>query len=143
MLQEFKKFAMKGSVLDMALGIIIGGAFTPIVKSLVDDILMPPIGLLLGDVDFSNRFMLLKEGAEQAGPYASLDAAREAGAVAIAYGNFVNQIITFLLVAFAVFMMVKTINRWKDDEEKEEAKPAEPSKEIVLLEEIRDALRSR
>ncbi len=142
MLQEFKKFAMKGSVLDMAIGIIIGGAFTPIIKSLVDDILMPPVGLLLGDVDFSSRFLVLKEGAEQAGPYSTLDLAREAGAVTMNYGVFTNQIITFLIVAFAVFMMVKTINRWKDEGEKEEAKPTEPPREVVLLEEIRDALRS-
>ncbi len=124
MLKEFKEFAMKGSVLDMAIGIVIGGAFSPIVKSLVDDVLMPPIGLLLGGVDFSNMFTVLKAGAEIAGPYDSLAAAREAGAVTVNYGVFVNTIITFLIVAFAIFMMVKNINRWKQEEE---APPAEPT----------------
>ncbi len=124
MLKEFKEFAMKGSVLDMAIGIIIGGAFSPIVKSLVDDVLMPPIGMLLGGVDFSNQFMLLKQGAEAAGPYASLAAAQEAGAVTVNYGVFLNTIVTFLIVAFAIFMMVKSINRWKQEEE---APPAEPT----------------
>ncbi len=123
MLKEFKEFAMKGSVLDMAIGIIIGGAFTPIVKSLVNDVLMPPIGLLMGNVDFSNLFAVLKEGTE-AGPYASLAAAQEAGAVTINYGVFFNNVISFVIVAFAVFMMVKAINRWRREEE---APPAEPT----------------
>ena len=124
MLKEFKEFAMKGSVLDMAIGIVIGGAFSPIVKSLVDDILMPPIGMLLGGVDFSNMFLTLREGAEAAGPYETVAAAQEAGAVTVNYGVFVNTVITFLIVAFAIFMMVKTINRWKREEE---APPAEPT----------------
>lgn len=124
MLKEFKEFAMKGSVLDMAIGIVIGGAFSPIVKSLVDDVLMPPIGMLLGGVDFSNMFSVLKEGAAAAGPYESLAAAQEAGAVTVNYGIFVNTIITFMIVAFAVFMMVKSINNW---EKEEEAPPAEPT----------------
>jgi len=137
MLKEFKEFAMKGNVLDMAIGIVIGGAFTPIVKSLVDDILMPMIGLLLGDVSFSDMFVVLKQGAEASGPYATLAMAQEAGAVTINYGVFINTILTFLIVAFAVFMMVKNINRWKKQEEE---KPAAPPQEVVLLEEIRDAL---
>ena len=124
MLKEFKEFAMKGSVLDMAIGIVIGGAFSPIVKSLVDDILMPPIGMLLGGVDFANMFAVLREGAEAAGPYETVAAAQEAGAVTINYGMFINTIITFLIVAFAIFMMVKSINRWKREEE---APPAEPT----------------
>ena len=124
MLKEFKEFAMKGSVLDMAIGIVIGGAFSPIVKSLVDDILMPPIGMLMGGVDFGNLFAILKEGAEVAGPYDTLAAAQEAGAVTINYGAFINTIITFLIVAFAIFMMIKNINRWKQEEE---APPAEPT----------------
>lgn len=142
MFKEFRDFAMKGSVLDMAIGIIIGGAFSPIVKSLVDDVLMPPIGLLLGGVDFSNLFMVIQEGAA-AGPFASLAAAREAGAVTINYGLFINSIITFFIVAFAVFMMIKTFNKWRDEEEEvvEEA-PAAPAEDIVLLTEIRDALRT-
>ncbi len=124
MLKEFKEFAMKGSVLDMAIGIIIGGAFSPIVKSLVDDVLMPPIGMLLGGVDFSNMFAVLRQGAEAAGPYDTLAAAQEAGAVTVNYGVFINTIITFLIVAFAVFMLVKQINRMKREEE---APPAEPT----------------
>ena len=124
MLKEFKEFAMRGSVLDMAIGIIIGGAFTPIVKSLVDDVLMPPIGLLLGGVDFGNLFAVVKEGVQAAGPYDTLAAAKEAGAVTVNYGLFFNSIITFLIVAFAVFLLVKNINRWK---KKEEAPPAEPT----------------
>lgn len=137
MFKEFKDFAMKGNVLDMAIGIIIGGAFTPIVKSLVDDLLMPIIGLFLGDVNFSDMFVVLKEGGEAAGPYATLALAQEAGAVTVNYGVFINTLITFLIVAFAVFMMVRNINRWKKQEEET---PAAPPQEVVLLEEIRDAL---
>lgn len=138
MLKEFKQFAMKGNVLDMAIGIIVGGAFTPIVKSLVDDVLMPVIGLLLGKVDFSDMFLVLKAGTEQAGPYSTLATAQEAGAVTVNYGVFVNTVVTFLIVAFAVFLMVKNINRWK---KKEEEKPAAPPQDVVLLTEIRDALK--
>lgn len=116
MFKEFKEFAMRGSVLDMAIGIIIGGAFTPIVKSLVDDIIMPVVGVLLGDVDFTDLFVVLKAGAT-AGPYATLEAARGAGAVTINYGVFINTILTFLIVAFAIFMMVRTINKWRKQEE--------------------------
>ena len=123
MLNEFKKFAMRGNVVDMAVGIIIGGAFGTIVKSLVADVMMPPIGLLLGGVDFSNLFITLKEGA-QAGPYASLAAAQEAGAVTISYGVFINAVISFLIVAFAVFLLIKAINRLQ---EKEAEAPAEPT----------------
>jgi large conductance mechanosensitive channel len=124
MLREFKEFAMKGSVLDMAIGIVIGGAFSPIVKSLVDDVLMPPIGMLIGGIDFGNMFAVLKEGSDLAGPYDTLAAAQEAGAVTVNYGAFINTIITFVIVAFAVFMMVRSINRWKREEE---APPAEPT----------------
>jgi large conductance mechanosensitive channel len=123
MLREFKEFAMKGSVLDMAIGIIIGGAFTPIIKSLVGDVLMPPIGLLMGDADFAEKYILLKAGAEVPGPYETLAAAQEAGAVTLNYGVFINTIITFLIIAFAVFMMVKAINRWKREEEEAPAEP--------------------
>ena len=144
MLKEFKDFAMKGNVLDMAIGIIIGGAFTPIVKSLVDDVIMPPIGLLLGDVDFTDLFVTLKQGSE-AGPYETLEAARAAGAVTLNYGAFANTIVTFLIVAFAVFLMVKTFNRWRQEEEEPAAEeaPPEPPEEIELLREIRDALTAR
>ena len=109
MLNEFKKFAMRGNVVDMAVGIIIGGAFGTIVKSLVDDMLMPPLGLLLGGVDFSNFFVVLKEGATH-GPYASVGAAKAAGAVTINYGLFLNSVISFMIVAFAVFLLIRAIN---------------------------------
>jgi large conductance mechanosensitive channel len=140
MLKEFREFAMKGSVLDMAVGIIIGGAFSPIVKSLVDDLLMPPIGLVLGGVDFSNLFLVLRPVAE-GGPYPDLAAAREAGAVTLNYGLFINTVVTFLIVAFAMFLVVKTINRWRRADAAPEEAPA-PPQDIVLLTEIRDALRA-
>lgn len=123
MLQEFKKFAMRGNVMDMAVGIVIGSAFTSIVKSMVADVLMPPIGILLGGVDFSNLFLVLKQGAA-AGPYETLAAAQEAGAVTINYGVFLNAVISFIIVAFAVFMLIKGINAAKD---KEEEPPKEPT----------------
>jgi large conductance mechanosensitive channel len=123
MLKEFKEFAVKGNVVDMAVGIIIGGAFGTIVKSLVSDVLMPPIGLLLGGVDFANFFAVLKEGA-QAGPYAALADAQAAGAVTINYGVFLNAVISFLIVAFAVFLLIKGINKLR---RQEEAPPAEPT----------------
>lgn len=119
MLQEFKKFAMRGNVVDMAVGIIIGGAFGTIVKSLVSDVIMPPIGLLLGGVDFSNLFITLKEGAV-AGPYSTLAIAQEAGAVTISYGVFINAVISFLIVAFAVFLLIKSINKLQSEEEPKE-----------------------
>jgi len=109
MLNEFKKFVMRGNVVDMAVGIIIGAAFGTIVKSLVSDIIMPPIGLLLGNVDFANLFTVLKEGAKAAGPYASLADAQAAGAVTINYGVFINTIISFIIVAFAIFLIIRKI----------------------------------
>jgi large conductance mechanosensitive channel len=124
MLKEFKEFAMRGNVVDMAVGIIIGAAFGTIVKSLVSDVIMPPIGLLLGNVDFSNLFITLKHGAQMAGPYASLADAQAAGAVTLNYGAFVNTVISFLIVAFAVFMLIRSLNQLK---RKEEAPPAEPT----------------
>lgn len=122
MLKEFKEFAMKGNVLDMAVGIIIGGAFGTIVKSLVSDVIMPPIGLLLGGVDFSNLFLLLK--SEEGAVFTALADAQAAGAVTINYGLFVNNVISFLIVAFAVFMLVKGINTAKKEEA---AAPVEPT----------------
>jgi large conductance mechanosensitive channel len=121
MLKEFREFAMRGSVVDMAVGIIIGAAFGAIVKSLVDDVLMPPIGLLLGQVDFSNLFAVLREGATP-GPYASVAAAEAAGAVTVNYGLFINAIISFVIVAFAVFVLIKNLNRLKKAEQ-----PSPPS----------------
>ena len=123
MFKEFKEFAMRGNVLDMAVGIIIGGAFGTIVKSMVDDLLMPPIGLGLGNVDFSNLFVVLKEGTKVAAPYASLADAKAAGAVSINYGLFINNVVSFLIVAFCVFLLIRTMNRLN---RKEEAPPAEP-----------------
>ena len=145
MLKEFKEFAVKGNVLDMAVGIIIGAAFGTIVKSLVDDILMPPIGLLLGGVDFTDLFVTLSAGATP-GPYGTLAAAREAGAVTVNYGVFINGLLSFLIVAFAVFLVVKSFNKLKKEEETApEAPPAppEPSAEEALLAEIRDLLKAQ
>jgi len=124
MLDEFKKFAMRGNVVDMAVGIIIGGAFGTIVKSLVADVIMPPVGLLLGGVDFSDLFITLKEGAN-AGPYATLAIAQEAGAVTISYGVFINAVISFLIVAFAVFLLIRAINNMQVEEEEPAAEPTE------------------
>lgn len=116
MFKEFREFAVKGNVVDMAVGIIIGAAFGAIVKSFVSDVIMPPIGLLLGNVDFSNLFIVLKEGASP-GPYVSLADAGKAGAVTLNYGVFVNTVISFLIVAFAVFIVIRYINRLKRKEE--------------------------
>lgn len=119
MLKEFRDFAMRGNVVDMAVGIIIGAAFGAIVKSMVDDMIMPPIGMLLGNVDFSNLFVVLKEGAKEAGPYASVAAAHSAGAVTLNYGLFINTVISFVIVAFSVFLLIRTMNRLKDRLEKQ------------------------
>ena len=113
MLKEFKEFAVKGNVMDMAVGIIIGAAFGTIVKSLVDDIIMPPIGLLLGNVDFSNLFIVLKAGKDAAATYATLAQAKAGGAVTLNYGVFVNVIVSFLIISFAVFLLVKAMNKFK------------------------------
>jgi len=132
MLKEFKEFALKGNVVDMAVGIIIGAAFGTIVKSLVDDILMPPLGLATAGVDFSNMFIALN-GED----YASLAQARQAGAPTINFGLFINNVIAFLIVAFALFMVIKGMNYLR---RKQEEAPASPSEEVKLLKEIRDAL---
>ncbi len=138
MLKEFKEFAMRGSVVDMAVGIIIGGAFGTIIKSLVDDILMPPVGLLMGGVDFSNLFVTLKGEA-----LPTLEAAREAGAVTMNLGLFINSAISFLIVAFALFLLIKGMNSLKREEEEAPAALPEPPRNEVLLEEIRDLLKKR
>ena len=137
-INEFKEFAVKGNVVDMAVGIIIGGAFGTIVKSLVSDIIMPPIGMLMGGIDFSDLIIPL-DGNE----YASLEAANEAGAPVIAYGMFINNVISFLIVAWAVFMLVKGMNSLKKKEEAVPAEPPAPPAEQVLLEEIRDLLKAK
>jgi len=116
MLNEFKKFIMRGNVLDMAVGIVIGAAFGTIVSSFVNDVLMPPIGLLLGGIDFSNLFILLKAGTTT-GPYLTIAQAQEAGAVSLNYGLFINTIISFLIIALAIFMVIRQVNRFKKAEE--------------------------
>ena len=116
MLKEFKEFAMKGNMLDMATGIVIGAAFGTIIKSLVADVIMPPIGLLLGGVDFSNLFVVLKQGAETLAANATLAEAQAAGAVTLNYGNFINTIISFLIIAFAIFMLIRNMNKMKREE---------------------------
>ncbi len=136
MLQEFKTFAMRGNVVDMAVGIIIGGAFGKIVTSLVNDVIMPPIGMLIGGVDFAELKLVLKEAAVDA-------AGTEIPAVAINYGLLINTIINLLIIAFAIFMVIKGISSMKKKEEAAPAAPPAPSAEEKLLTEIRDALRSK
>ena len=140
MLQEFKQFAMRGNVVDMAVGIIIGAAFGKIVESLVKDLIMPPIGMLLGKVDFANLFVVLREGSNP-GPYLSVDAAQKAGAVTFNYGLFINTCISFIIVAFAVFMLIRAINRLKQKEAEAPAAPAPTPEDVLLLREIRDSLK--
>ena len=140
MLKEFREFAVKGNVVDMAVGIIIGAAFGKIVESLVKDVIMPPIGLLLGKVDFTNLFVVLREGA-QAGPYLSVEVAQKAGAVTFNYGVFINTLISFVIVAFAVFLLIRAINKLKRQEEKKAAEPPATPEEVLLLREIRDSLK--
>jgi large conductance mechanosensitive channel len=123
MLQEFREFVLRGNVVDMAIGIIVGAAFGTIVKTLVDDVIMPPVGLLLGGVDFTNFFILLKAGSPAA-PYASLADAQAAGAVTINYGLFINAVVSFLIVAFTMFLLIRSVNRL---EREEEAPPVEPT----------------
>jgi large conductance mechanosensitive channel len=137
-LKEFKEFALRGNVVDMAVGIIIGAAFGKIVSSLVSDVVMPPIGLLMGSVDFSQLYLNLS-GTE----YASLAAAQEAGAATINYGLFINAVIDFLIVAFAIFMVIRGMNRLKRKAEEKPAETPQASREVQLLTEIRDALRTR
>ncbi|MBS4036347.1 MAG: large-conductance mechanosensitive channel protein MscL [Ignavibacterium sp.] len=129
MLQEFKAFAMRGNVVDMAVGIIIGGAFGKIVSSFVSDVIMPPIGVLLGGVDFSNLSLVIKE------------AAQEAEAVTLNYGTFLMTVLDFIIIAFAIFMVIKGMNSMKKKEEEKPAPPPEPTKEETLLTEIRDLLK--
>ena len=140
MLKEFKEFAMRGNVIDLAVGVVIGAAFGKIVDSLVKDVIMPPSGLALGKVDFSNLFIVMKDGAT-AGPYATVADAAKAGAVTLNLGLFANTLISFLIVAFAIFMTVKLINRLKREEAAAPPAPPGPSEEVMLLREIRDALK--
>jgi large conductance mechanosensitive channel len=135
MLKEFKEFALRGNVVDMAVGIIIGAAFSTIVKSLVDDIIMPPIGVITGGMDFSNMFVALN--GEH---YDSLAQARQAGAPTMNFGLFINSVISFTIVAFVLFMVVKAMNQLRRKQEEEPATEPPPSREVELLQEIRDAL---
>ena len=137
MIKEFKEFAVKGNVVDMAVGIIIGGAFGTIVQSLVKDVLMPPIGLLLGGVDFSGLFLVLKGE----GTFNTVAEAASAGAVTINYGVFINNVISFLIVAFAVFMLIKGINKLKREQPAAPAAPPPTPEDVLLLREIRDSLK--
>ena len=137
MLKEFKEFALRGNVMDMAVGVIIGAAFSTIVKSLVDDIIMPPIGVVTGGVDFSSIFIPLN------GHYESLAAARQAGAPTVNIGLFINNVISFLIVAFVLFMAIKAMNQLRRKQEADPASEPPPSREVELLTEIRDALVKR
>jgi len=139
MWKEFREFISKGNVLDLAVGVVIGAAFGKIIDSFVKDIIMPPIGLLTGGIDFNRQFLVLKEGA-QAGPYPTPEIAATAGAVTLNYGMFINTVITFLIIAAAIFMVVKAANKMR---KQEEAAPAPPSNEEVLLTEIRDLLKAK
>jgi len=141
MLKEFKEFALKGNVVDLAVGVVIGAAFGPLVTSLVNDLLMPPIGLLIRGVDFGNLFVVLREGPKVPTPYASLAAAKAAGAVTLNIGVFINVVINFLIVAGVVFFVAKGINALR--RQQPAAAPAAPPRSELLLEEIRDALRRR
>jgi len=138
MLQEFKEFALRGNVVDMAVGIIIGAAFSTIVQSLVNDVIMPPIGLITGGMDFSDLYINLSGG-----DYQSLAQAREAGAATINVGIFINSVISFAIVAFVLFMVIKGMNQLRRKQEEEPATEPPPSREVQLLEEIRDLLKTR
>ena len=141
MLNEFKEFAMKGNVVDLAVGLVIGAAFGAIVNSFVTDIIMPIVGLATGGVDLSDRFVLLKQGGT-AGPYVTLAAAKAAGAVTLNFGAFINLIFNFVIVAFGLFMVIKAMNSARRAPEAMPAVPPAPSKEEVLLTQIRDLLKA-
>ncbi len=138
MFREFREFAMRGPVVDLAVGVVIGAAFGAVIASLVNDIIMPPIGYLLSGIDFSDLFMVISGGS-----YASLAAAKEAGAVTVNYGVFLNAIVNFLIVAFVIFLVVRCLNRCKKAAEAAPAAPPAPSRSEELLTEIRDLLKSR
>lgn len=133
---EFKKFALRGNVADLAVGVILGASFGAIVKSLVEDIIMPPLGFILGNVDFSHLYLVIKQGAKISGPYATMADAEAAGAVLLKYGSFTNTVISFLIVSLAVFLLIRQINKLKDP-----VVAAGPSEEVKLLTEIRDSLK--
>jgi large conductance mechanosensitive channel len=138
MLEEFKKFAMRGNVVDMAVGIIIGAAFGKIVSSFVADVIMPPIGLVVGNADFTELYVNLSGGN-----YATLAAAQEAGAATINYGIFLNNVLDFVIVAFAIFIVIRSMNKLKKKQEEKPEEAPKPSQEVQLLTEIRDSLKAR
>ena len=143
MLEDFKKFMLRGTVMDLAVGVILGAAFGKIVDSLVNDVIMPILGIALKGVDFANLFYVISAGATP-GPYASLDAAKKAGASVLAYGSFINAVVYFIIIGFVIFWLVKVMNNMvKKKEEAPPAAPPAPAEDVVLLREIRDALKTR
>jgi large conductance mechanosensitive channel len=138
LVEEFRKFAMRGSVIDLAVGVVVGAAFTAIINSLVKDVIMPPIGLLLGGIDFSNFFVVLKGHSG----LATLKAAQDAGAVTVNYGLFINTVINFIIIAFVLFLIVRQINKFTAPKEEPATAPA-PSEDVLILREIRDLLKAR
>lgn len=143
MLKEFREFAIKGNMIDLAVGVVIGGAFGTIVTSLVNDIIMPLVGMLLGKTDFKDKFVVLSTAPDKVGPWTSMDAAKADGATLLTYGVFINAVVSFLIIAFSIFMVIKAINRMRRQPEPAPEAPPEPSDEVKLLTEIRDALKSK
>lgn len=141
MLKEFKEFIVKGNAFDLAVGVIIGGAFGAMAGSFVADIMTPPLGLLMGGTDFSNIFLTLKDGAKAAGPYATLAAAKDAGAVTLNIGSFINTVVNLVIVGFVVFMLVKGVNAARKPAPAAPAPPPTTPEDVLLLREIRDALK--
>lgn len=141
MLKEFKEFIVKGNAFDLAVGVIIGGAFGAMAGSFVNDVMMPPLGLLMGGADFSDIFLTLKDGAKAAGPYATLAAAKDAGAVTLNIGSFINTVVNLVIVGFVVFMLVKGVNAARKPAAEAPAPPPPTPEDVLLLREIRDALK--
>ncbi len=141
MLKEFKEFIVKGNAFDLAVGVIIGGAFGAMAGSFVTDVMMPPLGLVMGGADFSDIFVTLKDGAKAAGPYATLAAARDAGAVTLNIGSFINTVVNLVIVGFVVFMLVKGVNAARKPAPEAPAPPPPTPEDVLLLREIRDALK--
>ncbi len=141
MLKEFKEFIIKGNAFDLAVGVIIGGAFGAMAGSFVTDVMMPPLGLVMGGADFSDIFVTLKDGAKAAGPYATLAAARDAGAVTLNIGSFINTVVNLVIVGFVVFMLVKGVNAARKPAPEAPAPPPPTPEDVLLLREIRDALK--
>ena len=141
MLREFKEFIVKGNAFDLAVGVIIGGAFGAMAGSFVTDVMMPPLGLVMGGADFSDIFLTLKDGAKAAGPYATLAAAKDAGAVTLNIGSFINTVVNLVIVGFVVFMLVKGVNAARKPAPEAPAPPPPTPEDVLLLREIRDALK--